>query len=193
MSQDLVLLPDDMPLREAAQQLMRNQVSGAPVVDAVGKCVGVLSAFDFLRMPGMAKELGGPDSPPLPLTCSYQSEVHGPDGETETGCTLPRGVCPVQVVHKGPHGEETIICSQPHSVLADWQVVNVEELPTGEVRRYMTADPVTVRPATTIRTLARMMIDAHIHRIIVVDKDHVPIGIVSATDILSALAYSDAG
>jgi CBS-domain-containing membrane protein len=36
-----------------------------------------------------------------------------------------------------------------------------------------------------------MMIDAHIHRIIVVDKKQRPIGIVSSTDLLAAMAYSD--
>ncbi len=36
-----------------------------------------------------------------------------------------------------------------------------------------------------------MMIDAHIHRVIVVDKDERPIGIVSSTDILAAVAHAD--
>jgi CBS domain-containing protein len=35
-----------------------------------------------------------------------------------------------------------------------------------------------------------MMIDAHIHRVIVVDEEERPIGIVSNTDVLAALAYS---
>jgi CBS domain-containing protein len=55
----------------------------------------------------------------------------------------------------------------------------------------MTPDPVTAQPATSIRVLARMMIDAHIHRIIVVDEGRRPIGVVSSTDVLAALAYWD--
>jgi len=85
-----------------------------------------------------------------------------------------------------------IVCSQPNCVLVDWQVVDVEKLPTDEVRRFMTPDPVTVHPAASIRVLARMMIDAHIHRVIVVDEERRPIGVVSSTDLLASLAYTDA-
>jgi CBS domain-containing protein len=35
-----------------------------------------------------------------------------------------------------------------------------------------------------------MMLDAHMHRIIVVDEQRSPIGIVSSTDILAAIAYA---
>jgi CBS-domain-containing membrane protein len=37
-----------------------------------------------------------------------------------------------------------------------------------------------------------MMLDAHIHRILVVDHDGKPVGIVSSTDILAALARGEA-
>ena len=55
----------------------------------------------------------------------------------------------------------------------------------------MTADPVTVSPHTPIGKLARLMLDAHIHRVVVVDEQRRPIGIVSSTDILAAVAYAD--
>jgi len=70
-------------------------------------------------------------------------------------------------------------------------MVDVEKLPTDEVRQFMTPDPVTAQAATSIRDLARMMIDAHIHRVIVVDEGRRPIGVVSSTDLLAVLAYSD--
>jgi CBS-domain-containing membrane protein len=44
MTRDIVRLPEKIPLREAANVLLRNQVGGAPVVDSGGRCVGVLSA-----------------------------------------------------------------------------------------------------------------------------------------------------
>jgi CBS domain-containing protein len=53
----------------------------------------------------------------------------------------------------------------------------------------MTADPVLAAPGTRIGDLARMMIDAHIHRIIVADPvTQRPLGIVSTMDVLAALA-----
>jgi len=191
MKPDVIRLPEDMPLRDAARLLLRNQIGGAPVVDAQGKCVGVFSAIDFLRLSEMRADVTRPTGPPLPITCSFQTKRRTSDGKEVMLCTLPPGVCPIQVKQEEPGGETLIVCSQPHCVLVDWQVVEVEKLPTDEVRRFMTPDPVTARPATCIRVLARMMIDAHIHRIIVVDEERKPIGVVSSTDVLAALAYSD--
>jgi len=145
MSEQVIVLTQEMPLQEAARRLLENQIGGAPVVDGWGKCVGVLSAADFVRLAG-------------------QSHAAAP--------------------------ARSVSCSQPHSVLADWQVVEVEQLPAGAVRHYMTADPVTVQADIPIRSLARQMIDAHIHRLIVVDAGERPVGVVSSSDILSAVAYA---
>src|SRR5262249_26745538 len=59
MSRELVLIPDDMSLRDAARRLVRNQVSGAPVVDYRGVLVGVISSSDFLRNATHADEHTG--------------------------------------------------------------------------------------------------------------------------------------
>jgi CBS domain-containing protein len=64
-------------------------------------------------------------------------------------------------------------------------------LPDQAVRDYMTHDAVTVFATATIGELARKMIDVHIHRVIVVDKSGKPIGIVSSTDLLAALAHAE--
>jgi CBS domain-containing protein len=122
---------------------MEHQIGGAPVVDAAGKCVGVLSAADFMRL-------------------SAKTPVEMPSAMVES-----------------------------HGVSVDWQLSRIERLPTDEVRRFMTADPVTCRTTTTIRALCRMMIDAHVHRIIVVDEAEKPVGIVSSTDVIAAVAYSE--
>lgn len=191
MISEIVRLPEKTPLRDAARLLIRNQIGGAPVVDAQGKCIGVFSATDFLHLSETRIDPARVMSPPLPITCSYQAKSVSADGQEVTRCTLPPGVCPIQLIQGGPAGQKLIICSQPHCVLVDWQVVDVEKLPTQEVRQFMTPDPVTARVSTSIRVLARMMIDAHIHRIIVVDDERCPIGIVSGSDVLAAVAYSD--
>jgi CBS domain-containing protein len=187
MSRDVVRLPEDMPLREAARLLLRNHVGGGPVVDREGKCVGVFSSVDVLRLAERRADVTRPVSPALPITCSFQAKHRTRDGNEVTRCTLPPGVCPIQRTEKGPEGE-SVECSQPHCVLVDWQMVELEKLPADEVRQFMTPDPVTVRPETPVRTLARMMIDVHIHRVVVVDEQRVPVGVVSSTDLLAALA-----
>jgi CBS domain-containing protein len=191
MTREVGRLPEEMPLRDAARLLLRNQVSGAPVVDGQGKCVGVLSAIDFLRLSERRADVTKPTAPPMPITCPFQVEHRTSDGKEVTLCTLPPGVCPIQVQQEGPDGEELLVCSQPHCVFVDWQMVDVEKLPEDEVRRFMIPHPVTALPTTSIRNLAWMMVDAHIHRIIVVDKEWKPIGVVSSTDLLTAMACSD--
>jgi CBS domain-containing protein len=190
MTPEPVVLPETMPLREAARVLLRHQIAGAPVVDSRGKCVGVLSAVDFLRLAERRRDATRPTAPPRPLTCPFVKEHRTADGRDVSLCSLPPGMCSVQVPRKEPGGKELVACGQPHCVLVDWQVVETEKLPADEVRNFMSADPVTATPDTTVPALARMMIDAHIHRVIVVDDGQKPLGVVSSTDLLAILAYA---
>ena len=48
MTDSVTLIPREMSIQAAAHLLHQAKVSGAPVVDDVGRCVGVLSAGDFL-------------------------------------------------------------------------------------------------------------------------------------------------
>jgi CBS domain-containing protein len=118
MSHTIVTIPEGMTLRAAAQLLRAEGIGGAPVVDAKGRCVGILTASDFLALWGQ-----------------------------------------------------------------DANRANEE------VGLHMTTDPVTAPPSTSITDLARMMIDAHIHRVVVVDAERRPLGVVSSTNILAAVAY----
>ena len=45
-------IPQEMSLREAAHLFLRDRISGAPVVDADGRCIGVLSSSDFVTWAG---------------------------------------------------------------------------------------------------------------------------------------------
>jgi CBS domain-containing protein len=143
MTTDLVVIPRAMSLQGAAHLLLQSKITGAPVVDAEGRCIGVLSATDFLAWTDKG-EHAAKRSPPS--------------------------------------------CATAHSA---WQLMDVERLPASEVSRYMTADPVTVTPATPIGELAQKMLDGHIHRVIVVNELEHPVGIVSSTDVLAAVAYAD--
>jgi CBS domain-containing protein len=49
MTRGVVAIPREMSLRAAAHRLMQTGVSGAPVVDEQGRCVGVLSRADLVR------------------------------------------------------------------------------------------------------------------------------------------------
>jgi CBS domain-containing membrane protein len=49
MKTHLITVSVRQTMAEAACVLARSEISGAPVVDEVGKCVGVLTATDFVR------------------------------------------------------------------------------------------------------------------------------------------------
>ena len=138
MTAPVLTIPQETSLREAARLLSRSGISGAPVVDGEGRCLGVLSSSDFVTW---AKA----------------------GGEAERGERV--------------------------SFLAPWgEIIDINDSPDSEVRRYMTAQPVTVAATAPVGELAQKMVDAHIHRVLVVVEGGRPCGIVTSTDVLAAVA-----
>ena len=184
MSGVAVVLREGMSLGEAADELFRAGVHGAPVVDAAGRCVGVLSVSDLARWAVRQDR-----SPQDRLrNCGHQAPYRAVGGREATLCTLPGGACPHQTPERLSGGCTVQVCREPHSVCLEWQVVDVEVLPPADVRQYMTRDPVTVEPGTPIREVARRMLDAGVRRVIVTDSGGGPVGVVSVTDLVAAVA-----
>lgn len=52
------------------------------------------------------------------------------------------------------------------------------------VRHLMTRPPVTVHIASSVEHAARLMLERHIHRLVVVDDDDAPIGVLTTSDLL---------
>lgn len=148
MTRHLLMVPHEMSIQGAARMLSRAQVTGAPVVDDQGKCVGIVSATDFLHLA---------ERDDLPLRHHQEGCAHSSDWEMDG------------------HVEGTANAQMP------------------TVCDVMTLDPVMVEEHTPIGRLAKMMLDAHIHRVIVADSEQRPIGIVTTTDILAALSQADYG
>jgi len=140
MSHQVVMIPREMSLPGAARMLARAGITGAPVVDVNGCCIGVLSATDFMNW--------------------------------------------VKAEHP---------TSAPETISSAWQIPEGFKELTVRVEDCMTKDPVLVTAGTKIAELARMMMDAHVHRLIVVEGvSQRPIGIVSSMDVLAALARTSA-
>jgi CBS domain-containing protein len=135
MTAPVLTIPQETSLREAARLLSRSSVTGAPVVDAAGRCLGVLSSSDFVTWAGKG----------------------GGEG--------------VKTTFLAPWGE--------------W--ISIDDSPDEEIRHYMTTPPVTVAPATPVAELSQKMVEAHIHRVLVVEDER-PRGIVTASDVLAAVA-----
>ncbi|NOY42996.1 MAG: CBS domain-containing protein [Planctomycetes bacterium] len=75
MSRDVIVVTANSTMSEAADVLCERQVSGAPVVDEVGRCVGVLSGSDYVHSEASHLEPGASSvaSPHSSLGC-YQIE-----------------------------------------------------------------------------------------------------------------------
>lgn len=57
--------------------------------------------------------------------------------------------------------------------------------PSACVEDFMTEEPATVLPETPVGRIARRMAESRIHRVVVVDPDGFPIGIVTSLDLLT--------
>ena len=62
-----------------------------------------------------------------------------------------------------------------------------------KVRHLMSRPAVSVHLATTVRRAARLMLDEHIHRVVVVDPDGAPVGVLTTSDLLRALLPEEDG
>jgi len=62
MSKDVIVLTPDMDVQEAADLLVRYRIHGAPVVDANGMLVGMVSLVDLVgKAGGTVREIMTPD------------------------------------------------------------------------------------------------------------------------------------
>ncbi|XVJ59654.1 MAG: CBS domain-containing protein [Tepidisphaera sp.] len=52
------------------------------------------------------------------------------------------------------------------------------------VQDFMTESAVTVRPSTPVHEVAALMADRHIHRVVVVDEERFPLGMITTLDVL---------
>ena len=185
MRRDGVTIPRQMPMREAAQLLRRAKATSAPVVDELGRRVGVLSVSDLLRW---AEEGGsGAEYGHVP-SCYYQTKGLVPGSPEVVTCTLAEGSCALQVMQPTSGGRRVALCRDPHCFCSESQLGG-ESASGGESGRYMTADHVTAGLSTPLPELARKMIDAHTHRIHIIDDDGRPVGVVFGTDLLALLSW----
>jgi len=123
-------------IRQLARVFQEHDISGAPVVDAQGHVVGIVSKTDLIRRCWE----GTLDFPPAYLF-EVVSEQGGADADV-----LP----------------EPTVC----------------------VQDFMTEDPATVAPDTPAGEVARLMSEGRFHRVVVVDRERFPVGMITSLDLL---------
>lgn len=136
MARDFITIHEDASLVDAARLMRDYGVTGLPVVDDYRRCVGVISATDFVEAQSHAHE------------CCVQ---HVATSWDQTG------------------------------------MLRAETLSDGSVRAHMSPKVQSIREHRTIVDAGRLMCQEHVHRLVVIDRQGKPVGIISSLDLVSAL------
>jgi CBS domain-containing protein len=152
MKTKVLKLDPQSSLDDAVRMLSDMRISGAPVVDRMGRLVGVLSARDIAQPEHMRDPLRSPRG-------SYSFPDASPDDD-------------------GSYDEDVVFSMEDYSP---------EVVRAGSVGDVMTADPITVEPTASLRSICALMVREGIHRVIVVENGKL-VGIVTTMDVARAVA-----
>jgi CBS domain-containing protein len=139
MAKVVVTIPLHMSLCGAARLLSRAEASAAPVIEANGRCVGLLAASAF-----------------VPLVASKPGTRAGAFHE----------------------------CAW-----SDWQILEGGANREDEVSGHLQGALPLVGPEAPLREIVRAMVETGADCVIVVDAEGMPLGIVSAAQVLAAVAH----
>jgi CBS-domain-containing membrane protein len=133
MNDNVLTVSESDEMQAAAKRIFDSEVTGAPVVNALGQCIGVLSASDFV----------GRDA--------------------------------------GRHDLELLTRKNPN------EPYRIECLNDNLVSTHMSPFVQTISDDALMLAAARVMCTEGIHRLVVVDKNQHPVGIVSTLDLVAAM------
>ena len=137
MRGDVVTLRAKDSMQHAASVFHSYGITGAPVVDDDGVCVGVLSTSDFVNREIVAASI--PAAATLAFDSMYVKKTYAP----------------------------------------------AERIEGNVVETYMTPDVCSIYVNDSMLKAARMLCEEHVHRLVVVDGQHRPVGVVSSLDIVA--------
>ena len=142
MNSPVATIQDSSTMAEAARILAEREITGAPVVDASGRCVGMLSATDFAMRE-----------------------------------------------HRLALGEEELSFGWGHEVTQDGEQapIHIETIAEDRVREHMSPAVQTINQTASLINAARVMCREHIHRLVIIDRDDRPVGVVSSLDLVAAM------
>jgi CBS domain-containing protein len=174
MTSPVVSVTPDTPVRDAIELLSTRHLSGVPVVSR-GRTVGVVSATDLMtflaQLPGVPAALPADDESRDDVTVS----VNEADSDTAWQATYF-----AELWHDVGADATTRF---ENTANPEWDV-----LAEHDVSEVMTHGPLhTVLPDDPAEHAARLMQSEGIHRVLVVDAEHL-VGIVSSLDITRAAA-----
>lgn len=168
MTEDLVTVSPSYTLREAAEAMAAEHVSGLPVVED-GTAVGVISATDVMTFAtGGGGSAGGSRGSP-------RGRVGRGAG---AGPEIPSGYY-TEEWRTRPYEADGVF---PDSDRPEWNVLEEHT-----VSEFMTRALISLAPDAGAQEAAATMVGAGVRRLLVVDVDRLA-GLISSTDLLEAVA-----
>lgn len=165
MQTEVATASPEMTVRELARLWDDYGISGAPVCDASGRVLGVVSATDLVRLTAEAPDDAVAPGPPYEELPPEEVEE---DGEAATWYYF--------LAEEAPSRYDGAPAGIPEAAAGGVTVGDI-----------MTPVIFSVRPQTTLPELARFLIRARIHRALVMEAGRL-LGIVTAFDVLRAVA-----
>lgn len=175
MTRDVVTVGPEDTLREVSSVLATEHIGGVPVV-AGGEVLGVISASDLLDFDA--------DAPGAPAgraeqTGSFGEPTGGLAADVEAGDEAPAAYFTDLWEDAGADVVERFERVEG----PEWNVL--DEHVASEL---MTRTLISVPPDMEVREAARRMLEAEIHRALVVDGDDRLVGVLTGQDVLRAVA-----
>lgn len=158
MTPDVMAVSEDLTVREIARFLIDREITGAPVVDGRGCLIGVVSLADIARALGEVERT--------------------------------RAMAARRPTNRPLDALELIFAVEPREERAVEEELADEELaeePRVQVRDIMSKPVLTVEPDTPLDEVARVMLQARFHRVMVTSGDEL-LGVVSSMDLVRVLA-----
>lgn len=171
MTQDVTVVSPETTLREVAEVLTREGITGAPVVGAGGGLLGVVSASDLVDF--MAVAPGAPMEQPERAGAAAWGGDHDTAGRA--------GTDPWFLDLAADSGAD-VLEHWSRTQGPEWNVL--EQHTAAEA---MTHDVIVTRPDATVREAARLLLDNGVHRALVLD-DGVLCGVITTMDLVRHLA-----
>lgn len=140
MTSSVITLRDNMTMDQAGKILHEHAVSGAPVVDEDGSCIGVLSVADFA----------------VPQTVGVGGDGRELQEYERMFASVPRRLPKMN--------------GSPHDLVCDRMSLLIR----------------SIRAEATLIQAAREMCWEHVHRLVVLNAEDQPVGVISTLDIVAA-------
>jgi len=157
MTPEVLTVTADLTVRELARFLVDHEISGVPVVDARGRLVGLVSVADVVRAAAEEEREGG---------------------------TAPR-----KLTTRPPEALELLFAEEPQEEVVEEELADeelAEEAPL-RVADIMSTRLLSVGPDTPLDQVARAMLQARYHRVLVTDGERL-VGVITSMDLVRVLA-----